>query len=68
MSNPITDNYDKLISKITPDVFSYVKLFADTDKPEYFLVNTIISDLWLDELKIFNETSLELPTEKYLNR
>ena len=68
MSNPITANYDKLISKITPEVFSYVKLFADTDKPEYFLINTIITDLWLDELKIFNETSLELPTEKYLDR
>jgi len=68
MSNPITTDYDKLISKITPEVFSYVKLFADTNKPEYFLVNTIITDLWLDELKIFNETSLELSAEKYENR
>lgn len=68
MSKLIIKTNAKLIPKIIPEAFSYVKLFADTAKPEHFLVNTIIADQWLDELKIFNETSSELSTEKYNNR
>lgn len=57
-----------LFAKVNPDTFSYVKLYADTDNPEYYLANTIITDEWFEELKIFNDISIELQPEKYNER
>ena len=68
MNNKILSTNSELFEKITPDTFSYVKLYVDTDNPEYYLINTILTDEWLDELKIFNDISSDLQPEKYNGR